>query len=330
MTRKTSALFTLFVGYVLAAGCWWSYLLYIKNRDAWDAKKEVLRYEMESKGVFDLDALRQSAPYQELERKYSRQEWMIFGEGAALVLLMLLGVWQIQRSRRKEWALAQQQQNFLLSITHELKSPLASIQLSLQTFLRHELPQEKIQRISSHALGEAQRLHRHIEIMLMAARMEGGYQYEFENVDAVALCQVCIQQVQPRYKGNISFDYPQNQACIISADKFTLTMALSNLLENAVAYAPDSQEIKVQLSQSNKFWLLSVADQGPGIPQRERLRIFEKFYRIGNENTRSSKGTGLGLYIVRRCAVAHKGHVTVSENQPQGAIFTLALPTSIP
>lgn len=325
MSKKTTILFALLVGYVLAAGGWWSYLLIIKNRDAWQAKALVLRYELESKGVFDQAVFENSAAYIELTEKYSRQELMIYGEGAALGFLLLLGIWQIHESRKKEDALKLQQQNFLLSITHELKSPLASIQLSLQTFLRHELPREKVEKISTHALRETQRLHKHVETMLLAARLEGGYAYQFEEADLVELCQNCIAQAQPKYKGKISFAYPQTENIVIQADKFALAMAVNNLLENAIAYAPNTEKIEVQLSREKQRFCLSVADFGQGIPIRERAKIFDKFYRIGDENTRSSKGTGLGLYIVQKCLQAHKGSITVSDNQPQGTVFSLVL-----
>jgi signal transduction histidine kinase len=328
MSKKNTFIFVAFVLYILAAGTWWSYLLLIKNRDAWEAKQALLRYELQNKGIFDENLYFSSPEYKEIENKYNRQSIMILSEGAALILFLLLGVWQIQKSRNKELELARQQQNFLLSITHELKSPLASIQLSLETFRKHQLPQEKVQKIAGQALNETERLHRHIQIMLLAARMEGGYQYQFEVFDFLQLLQTCIQQVAPKYKGTLHLDYNQQEEHLILADQFTLEATISNLLENAVAYAPDTDEINIRLKKDmqNKAWLLTIADKGKGIAIKERQRIFEKFYRIGNENTRSSKGTGLGLYIVQQFAKAHKGSISVEENKPQGTIFSLTLP----
>lgn len=328
MPKKTTFLFAAFVLYILSAGSWWSYLLLVKNQDAWDAKQALLRYELQNKGIFDEHLYFSTQEYKDIENKYNRQSVMILSEGAALILLLLFGVWQIQKSRNKELELAKQQQNFLLSITHELKSPLASIQLSLETFRKHQLPQEKVQKIAKQALSETERLHRHIQIMLLAARMEGGYQYQFEVFDFLQLLQTCIQQVAPKYKGALVLDFDQQEEHLILADKFTLEATISNLLENAIAYAPNTDEINIELKKDKQAqsWLLTVADKGRGILPKERQRIFEKFYRVGNEDTRSSKGTGLGLYIVQQFAKAHKGTISVSENKPQGTIFSLALP----
>jgi len=323
---RTNWLFILFVAYIVSAGTWWSYLLWVKNEDARQAKQALLYKQLQENG-FDDAEIQQMPAYTELNQRYSRQSLMILGEGAALMLLMLVGLWQIQRSRRKEQALGQQQQNFLLSITHELKSPLASIQLTLETFERRaeRLPPDTLRTLSQQALKETGRLPRHIETMLLAARMEGGYSYQFETLDYIQLLQQCIDFVQPKYKGAIRLHTDLQQA-LLYADRLTLASAVSNLLENAVEYAADTERIDLRLFIDKQNYVLEVADYGRGLPESEQARVFDKFYRVGNENQRNSKGTGLGLYIVREFAKAHRGDISVSANAPRGCVFRLSLP----
>lgn len=327
MLKKANIWFWIFATYVLAAGAWWSYLLYIKNEDAWQAKKQIFHYEMQSKGIYQEDLYINMPEYTAIDDKYSRQGLMVIGEGIVLLILLILGMGQIHRARKRELSLAKQQQNFLLSITHELKSPLASIQLSLQTFLRHQLPYEKVQKLSNQSLGEVQRLHQHIETMLLAARMEDSYPYQFENVDFIKLIQTCIRSVAPRFSGEIRFHYTEEEM-IIKADISTLESTVYNLIENAIKYAKDTPFIDVSLEKNklDKLYIFKVADMGQGIPNAEKNNVFQKFYRVGNEQTRTSKGTGLGLYIVSQSVKAHKGHIYIEDNQPKGTVFVVHLP----
>ncbi len=323
---RTNLLFALFVAYIVSAGSWWSYLLWVKNEDARQAKLALLRHQLAENG-FEEAEINAMPAYTELEQKYNRQSFMILGEGGALMALMLVGLWQIQRSRRKEQALGQQQQNFLLSITHELKSPLASIQLAFETFERRaeRLTPDMMRQLSQQALKETGRLHRHIETMLLAARMEGGYSYQFETLDWLQLTQQCIEFVRAKFAGEIQLQTKLPQA-LVYADRLTLASAVSNLLENAVEYAAQTERIEVRILQEKEQYILEVADFGRGLAEAERARVFDKFYRVGNEEQRRNKGTGLGLYIVREFAKAHRGEISVVANLPQGCVFRLALP----
>lgn len=326
--NHSTVLFYLFMSYILIAGAWWSYLLYIKNQDALQAKKSVLWYEMKEQGVEDETFYLQSDSYQNLVDKYTRQQYMILGEGMVLMALMLIGLWHIYQSRQKEIALAQQQQNFLLSITHELKSPLASIQLALETFQKRSLTPEQTQKLSNHGLRETERLHRHIQDMLLAARVEGGYLYTFEPLDISNIIETLVEGVQPRYKGEIVVEMPDETPIFIQGDRLTLTSAISNVLENAIKYAPQSPAIVIRLSAKSKLdWQLDIMDTGQGIPKQERARVFDKFYRIGNEDTRQHKGTGLGLYITKKVIDAHNGTIQIRDNEPQGCTVSITLPS---
>jgi signal transduction histidine kinase len=326
MKRNTEWLFYLLIAYVLCAGIWWSYLLYIKNQDALDAKKAVLWAEYKAQGGVEQGPYFASADYQELTAQYQRQQWMILGEGAILLFFILLGIGQIYRSRQKERALATQQQNFLLSITHELKSPLASIQLILQTIQKRQLQVEQLQRLSDNGLKDTDRLHKLVQDLLLAAKMEGGYQYHFEELNFSALVAEQVDLARHRSPVPIVLVEDESPVHLLAGDYSLLQTLVSNLLDNAIKYGGGQAAIRVQVQAKRNGIQLRVEDGGLGIPKEERERIFEKFYRSGDEHTRKTKGTGLGLFIVQKIAQAHQGRVWVQDAQPQGSIFVVELP----
>jgi len=319
-------IFYLVILYVLVAGGWWSYLLYIKNQDALNCKKELLWHRMQDEGVTERQVYLESASYTKLTERYDRQKWMILGEGTVLLFLMILGIWRIAKSRQKEIAIANQQRNFLLSITHELKSPIAAIKLILQTIQKRKLKEAQVKKLTSNALNDTDRLHKLVNDLLLAARVDGGYQYEFEAVNLSAIVQDCIDYYASKYKGSIVFEDTEEAMVLPQADASTLTSVVMNLIGNAIKYAKNSELIRINLNTDKDYCVLEVADNGIGVPKEERESIFEKFYRVGNEDTRKTKGTGLGLYIVKQVVQAHKGQISVRDNQPQGAIFSIKLP----
>jgi len=321
-------LFYLVITYVMVAGGWWSYLLYIKNSDALTAKKEILWLQMKEQGISDRQLYLESAEYTRLTEQYERQKWMIFGESSVLLILIVLGIWRIAKSRQKELALAEQQRNFLLSITHELKSPIAVIKLTLDTFNKRTLTPEQSKMLTTNALADTDRLNKLVEDLLLAARVDGGYQYTFETLDLSLLLQKCIQIASPKYSGKIEFNNKLEGTTLKKGDQTTLSSVFLNIIENAVKYAPNTSRIIVTLMQSKENYCVEIADFGQGISKLERENIFEKFYRVGNEDTRKTKGTGLGLYIAERIVKAHKGSITIKSNQPTGTIFHVALPKS--
>ena len=327
--KNSSWLFYVLIAYVLLAGLWWSYLLVIKNQDALEAKKQVLWYKMRAEGMRSEAAYYESEAYQTLVKDYRRQDYMILGEGLVLLGLILAGIGQIYRSRKKEAALALQQQNFLLSITHELKSPIAAIQLVLQTLRRRQWEAEQVDKLTGHALKDSQRLHRLVEDLLLAARVEGGYTYHFEPIYLQELLQDCAQPLKPLFKGSWVWDLPAEAAYVLG-DRSTLHSVFRNLLDNAIKYAPDSPELRLSLQIQGKEALVEVIDQGPGLAKAYHKRIFEKFYRPGNEQTRQSKGTGLGLFIAKKVVEAHQGQISLRDNQPHGLIFSIRLPLTQP
>ena len=315
---------------MLIAIAWWSILLFTKNKDAFLAKSELNKIGMVAEGLVQSDKdFFETKVYQKLEAEYKRQEWMILGESIVFVASLIIGVYLINRGYNKEINAAQQRRNFLLSITHELKSPIASIKLVLETFIKRELGAQHINQLSSNALKETDRLNDLVNDLLLAAKVETAYTPYLETIDVKQFLGEIIERLQNKYPAvEFGFRKPE-QEIIIQGDKTGLTSVAVNLLENAVKYGSEHPKISVVLRQDKRASLqLEFSDNGIGIPEKEKKKIFERFYRVGNEDTRRTKGTGLGLYIVNQIVLAHKGTIDVLNNRPKGTIFSISLPTN--
>ena len=317
------------IAYMLLAFGWWSILLLRKNEEAHNARVDKLAIELAIQKRIDRpDDFRRTENYQLLTDRFERQQRMILGEALLLVLSLLGGLYLLYRNLRKEISAAEQQRNFLLSITHELKSPLAGIRLILETFQkRRELKPEIQQKLSTNALAETDRLTALVNDLLLSAKLEDIYQLNREPVDFGELVQDAADRVAMKYKTakvnvDIEPDIPP-----ISGDRPGLTSVVVNLLENAAKYSQPEPVIHTSLhkgGQSEIVW--TVKDNGLGIPDREKRRVWTKFYRVGNEDTRSTKGTGLGLFIVKQIIDKHGGQIELTDNEPRGTVFRVYLP----
>lgn len=316
------------IAYMLLAFTWWSVLLWKTLEDAFRAKSDSMALRMEEAGEIQTPYdYYESVPYLQLERQYKRQQWMVAGEGLFFVISLVVGVWLINRGYHKEVHAVRQRRNFLLSITHELKSPIASIRLILETLRkRTQLAPEQRSKLLHNGLRETERLNTLVNDLLLSAKLETSYQPQIDRLDLDELLTDLIQKMRDRYP-RASFNYSCEPASItIEGDKMGLTSMMLNLLENAVKYSSEKAEVALCAIQEDDQVVIEVADQGIGIPEEEKAHIFEKFYRVGSEDTRTTKGTGLGLFIVKEIVKAHHGKISVLDNRPQGAIFRIVLP----
>ena len=315
--KKSRPLFWFYIllFYVFLQFSWWTYSMFQLNSENIRLKTEINLL----KGDTPEDIIANGTA---LNEKLHKRWLMISSEGAVFVFLLLLGGYQIRKTLKKETALAQQQKNFLLSVTHELKSPIASTKLQLQTLEKHDLDRVKQKEIISNAISDTERLNNLVENILLAAKIENSVfslhkeQYNLSEYITEGLNQT-IKSFNYKQKVVLSIE-PNIQMMI---DRTSFPSIILNLLENAVKYSPENSTITIGLKSVNGKTVLSVADEGVGISKEDKTNIFQKFYRVGNEEVRKTKGTGLGLFIVQYLAEQHNGVISVKDNSPKGSVF---------
>lgn len=247
---------------------------------------------------------------------------MIIGEGLIFFLIFIVGAWHLKKHVRREHEINKQQQNFLLSITHELKSPLASVKLYIQTIQKRELDREQQQIFLSNSLKDIERLDYLVENVLLSTKLENrAYQLPKEVFDLTDLVETIVDRLQKNACKTQVIKYEYDGHFELNADKFAITNVVTNLIENAIKYSPPCAMILVKIKKEGSRLLFSVADHGEGIAAEEKKLIFNKFYRVGNESTRKTKGTGLGLYIVRTVLQKHNASIRVYDNEHSGSVF---------
>lgn len=313
--------------YVLTFSLWWCYLLLNQNEQLFNARIDALHIEyVQYEGISESEFEAKDF-YQTLYSQFNKQKMMIIGEASVFFVVLIIGMWFMNRGFRKEVALARQQRNFLLSITHELKSPIASIKLALDTFMkRPNLKPQQIQLLTKGALTETDRLNTLVNNILLAARIENSYTISLEPLNLKDLINENLTQVRTKFS-NFRFNFQCNDEIpMLNADRLALNSIIINLLENAAKYSPKGDEVNIVLNKIGRQIIVEIADKGIGIADDDKDKVFEKFYRVGSEDTRRTKGTGLGLYIVKNIIMAHKGTIQILDNQPKGSIFKVSLP----
>jgi signal transduction histidine kinase len=244
------------------------------------------------------------------------------GEGTTFLALILVGAVFVYRAARRQIRLSAQQQNFMMAVTHELKTPIAITQLNLETLQKRKLEEEKQQKLIGNTLQEANRLNTLCNNILLAAQLDGGaYKSTKQEINLSDLMEGCVESCMNRFPQR-TFHVNIQEAIYIIGEYLLLQMLLNNLIENALKYSPKTAAITIQLTQQKKQAVIQIIDEGFGIANEEKKKIFEKFYRTGNENTRAAKGTGLGLYLCKKIVQDHNGYISVTDNLPQGSIFT--------
>lgn len=299
--------------YIVAALVWWFIALQQQNMQMTNYKL------MELKGDDPAYIQKVEALTEEEKRKTTQY----VGEGVTFLLFILLGALFVYRAVRKEIRLSNQQQNFMMAITHELKTPIAVSKLNLETLLKHKLDDQKQHKLLQMTILEINRLNTLANNILISSQLEGGrYSIAKEELDLSGLAEGSVQDFKNRFpertwKVTIEPDIP------ITGDTLLLQILINNLLDNAIKYSPKESTIWFTLERKGDRAVLQVKDQGPGIPDNEKKKIFERFYRIGNEAVRSAKGTGLGLYLCKKIAGDHNADILVTDNNPVGSNFTI-------
>ena len=301
------------LAYIVAGLCWWFIALERDNR-------KMAGYQLRELRSGDPEYATRAAV---IRAEQKRQTAAYVEEGSTFLFLILLGAIYVYREVRRQIRLQLQQQNFMMAVTHELKTPIAVTKLNLETLLKHRLDAEKKQRIIRMALQETNRLDALANNILIASQLEGhGYTRTKEDIDFSDLSERSVRDYRNRFPDR---EWVANiqPGCRVTGDPFLLQLLVGNLLENALKYSPKEGAITLTLAAEGRHVRLSVKDKGPGIPEEEKKKIFDKFYRSGQETTRQTKGTGLGLYLCRKIADDHKATIKVADNSPTGSIFTV-------
>jgi signal transduction histidine kinase len=297
MRRKPTSVFVYLLGaYVIVQFIWWGYHL------------------------IDLTRTSEMA-----DRLITKRVFMIIGEGSVFLLLLLFGLYKIKTSIKKEVNMARQQQNFMLSVTHELKTPIAANKLYLQTLLKRSLAEEKRAELIQKAIDETNRLELLVEQILTASRLEQEKMtLQKEPVEVESFFNELIAVQQKRL--NIPIQLQVEQTSSLMTDKLVFATICNNLIENAGKYGATEKGINIHVGRTESHCVILVRDFGKGIPAKHEKAIFKKFIRLENEETRSTKGTGLGLYIAYQFTKALNGKLQLVHTDGPGACFEISIP----
>ncbi len=315
--KRIYFIYWILLAYIIAALVWWFIALLRQN---------------ESMAVFKRKELRSHPDYQALiinvEEERKRKIAQYVGEGSIFFLLIIAGAVFVFRAIRRQFKQSQDQQHFMMAITHELKTPIAVSKLNLETMQKHKLDETKQQRLIQNTLQEANRLNDLCNNLLLSSQIEaGGTVSTPEEIDMASLLQKTVQDYTVRYPERI-IESRLEDYVPVNGDPVLLQMAVSNLIENALKYSPKEKPVRLLLGKTDNNAVVQVIDEGPGIAEAEKKKIFDKFYRVGNDATKKAKGTGLGLYLVKKIIFTHKGQINLADNPRGGSIFALSLPLS--
>ncbi len=302
--------------YMIAALLFWFTELEKQNRDITQIKRNELKKDSPT-------YYSESIKIEELK---SRKTTQYIGEGFTFLILIIVGAIYVYRAARKQIKLSQQQQNFMMAITHELKTPIAIAQLNLETLLKRKLEEETQNKLINNTLQEANRLNTLCNNILFASQLDAGaYQTNKTEINFSDLLGGCLDDFKNRFPQRKILE-SLTESVYLNSESLLLQMLVNNLLENAAKYSSKESLISVTLVQQNSQSILTVSDEGIGITNSEKQKVFEKFYRTGDEHTRSAKGTGLGLYLCKKISESCGGIISVKDNYPRGCIFTVSLP----
>jgi two-component system, OmpR family, phosphate regulon sensor histidine kinase PhoR len=297
MKKKNAVFFYLLGAYVVLQFIWWGYHLIELTKEL-DSKQSIV----------------------------SNRVFMIMSEGFVFFTILLIGLWKVRSSIKKELKYSVRQNNFLLSVTHELKTPLAANKLYLQTILKRELEPQKRNELIQKAVSENLRLEVMVDNILNASRIENNAIHIHK--EEINLSQL-LNEIAARFNKIIQKEVIKSDiepGISIQGDKFMIETSVNNLLENAIKYAGIEESIYLYLKETEEDEVIfGVKDQGLGVPLNYQKEIFEKFVRNENEETRSQKGTGLGLFITAEFIKIHGGKISYKDNSPAGANFEIIL-----
>jgi two-component system, OmpR family, sensor histidine kinase CiaH len=320
---RATIIYWLLLLYIIAALVWWFISLNKQN----DMMRDFEISKMDATINNKVNPALYRAEFNKIISDHKRNKTKYLGEGSIFFLSILVGAAFVYRSVRKQFYMQLQQQNFMMAITHELKTPISVANLNLETLQKYSLDPEKQKKLIRMTLQETSRLNFLTNNILIASQLEGGgYKSSKEELNLSDLLKDCIQDFRNRNPDRVFQEQIEADA-EVKGDPLLLQMLINNLLENAVKYSSKETPVTAILQKDRSSINLHIIDEGPGIASEERKRIFSKFYRIGNEATRKTQGTGLGLYLCRKIARDHNADISVTNNSPCGSNFAVIFHT---
>ena len=316
--RIITIIYWLLLLYIVAALVWWFITLEKQNQLLTDLRISELNSKKNA-----LEPGNFAERYLKINSDSKRNTNKYIAEGVTFLILILIGAFFVFRSVRRQFMMQYQQQNFMMAITHELKTPISVAKLNLETLQKYQLDTEKQKKLIRGTLQETSRLDTLINNILVSSQLEGGgYVFSKEELDFSSLFRDCIRDAKSRYSDRVFLEDIEPEI-EIAGDPLLLQLMVSNLIENAIKYSPKEKPITCKLTKSGSGVILNIIDEGIGIADAEKTKIFEKFYRTGNESTRKTQGTGLGLYLCSKIAADHNADISVTNNIPAGSNFAI-------
>ncbi len=264
-----------------------------------------------------------------LQKQEIARQVMVGLEGIFFLVVIIAGAWLIYRALVKTNELNYHQQNFLMAVTHELKTPLASIMIYIDSLASPKISEERKLGILPRIKSDAQRLESLVEKILEAGKFDrSGANLHKERIDFSKLVQLSIERLKENPSDRsiiVESDIASN--VVIIGDNSALTRTVESLLDNAVRYN-DKKTVKINISlqYNNDTMQLRITDNGIGLSKKDQKRIFDRFYRVGSELRRERSGSGLGLFLCREIIRAHDGTIKVkSEGVGNGSTFSITL-----
>jgi signal transduction histidine kinase len=298
------------LAYIIAALVFWYIALNKQNEEIYSYKVRMI----------EMNVAHSEKKLQQLNEDKNIKIAQYIGEGATFLLLIIAGAIFVFRIINKELTLSKQQQNFMMAITHELKTPIAVTKLNLETMQIRKLDYEQQQKLIRSTIQESNRLNALCNNMLLLNQIDtGGYTFTNEKIDLGTLANDCADDFLERFPSR-KIEVSAEDEAVINGDKLLLQLAINNLLDNAIKYSGKDSLVLLKVFQDNKKIYFQVIDEGQGVPEKERGKIFEKYYRGAQMQT---KGTGLGLYLTKEIVRQHHGYIGMTNNKPHGCIFEI-------
>ena len=315
--RTIFILYWFLLAYSIAALIWWFIALNQQNA---------------TMTSFKIEALKEFPPFgrnkdylQKIKEEKDRKTAQYIGEGGTFLLLIIAGAFFVFRGLRAQFRQTKQHQDFIMAITHELKTPITVTKLNLETLQKHSLPEDRKQKLLESTIQEANRLNTLCNNMLLASQMEAGrYQVTQERINLSELIEDCVKDYATRFPNRIIIE-DIHQDIFILADMLMMEMAINNILDNAFKYSAKNTVVKVSAIAENEVVKIRIIDEGKGIAEAEKKNIFMKFYRGDSLLAKKAKGTGIGLYLSKKIVEEHMGDISVTDNVPRGSIFEIYL-----